>query len=201
MSLGHRNHDARDDDENGEHGDGRQSRKLLLYPLGREEHSPDLQKSIRQSCKDSDRDHQGNTITNTSFGNLLTQPHQQKRSSGQNQDCLQSISPDIIRTEEDQVPGKAREERFGFLPTKRHKETLSETKQNCQVATYLNDLAAPSFFTSHFTQTGQYSGQQLDDDGCADVWHDAQRANPTSLKSSSREEAVHTQKAVIVLGR
>ena len=74
-------------------------------------------------------------------------------------------------------------------------EALAEAQQHGEVAAVLDDLGAAAFFASQLAKRRHDRGEQLDDDGGADVGHDAQRADGAVFEGAPGEHAVHAQHA------
>src|SRR5204862_8005953 len=61
----------------------------------------------------------------------------------------------------------------------------------------LDELGTSAFFARELGKLRDDGGQQLNDNGRADVRHDAERTNRATLKATTREHAVHAEQSVI----
>jgi len=81
----------------------------------------------------------------------------------------------------------------------KHK-TLNQAQQHGQIAAVLNDFGAATLFAGQLAQLGPDGSEQLNDNGGADVGHDAQRANRTVFEGTTRKQVVHSQQAPTSVG-
>src|SRR5215467_6016897 len=81
----------------------------------------------------------------------------------------------------------------GIFPANRQYQALPQAKQHRQIASILNYLGSAPFFSDQLAQGGNHRGEQLNNNGRADVRHDAERADSAMFQRSTCEEAVHTQ--------
>ena len=118
-----------------------------------------------QSGNDTSEDDDGDTVPQTAFGDLFTEPHQKHRTRHQGNDTCESEH-------------KARIQHEACLAFECDSDTkrLEYTQQQRAIARVLSDLTASRF--AFFTQTfkrGEHIGQHLHNNGCRDVRHDPQR--------------------------
>ncbi len=120
----------------------------------------------RQADHDSGEDDQRHAITHAAFGDLFAQPHDERRSGGERKDGQQHEAEPGV----DHHALLHTHERLGDA------EGLDDRKNNREVTGPLRDLAAAEFalLLELFKRRNDYR-EQLQNDGCRNVRHDAQR--------------------------
>ena len=164
------------------------------FPGGREKHHFQRHRSPGQARQNADGDDQRNTVADAAFGNLFAEPHQQHRARGEDERRLNAVEPDVRGRIEHQVATVPAGKKFSrIFPADGHHQSLPEAKQDRQVTAILNDLGAATFFAGEFAEGRNDGGQKLDNDGRADVGHDAQRADSAMLQRATGKKTVHPQ--------
>ena len=134
---------------------------------------------IGHSCNDSRKDDQRDTVPNSPFRNLLAQPHDEGRASGQGDDGQDSEGPS--RSQDDHLSGRPSH----ILQTDSDSESLDHAEDNCSITGILDDfLAAHLPFFLELGEIGDDHREELKDNRCADVRHDAESKDREPLERS-----------------
>ena len=147
-----------------------------------------LTNCTRQTSNNPGEDQNGNAVTDTTFGNLLSQPHHKYRTGDERRYCC---DVEINASgESNALAGK----------TGRDAEALDRGKQHSPVTGVLSNLAATGFtFFLQLFKLGTHRRQQLHDNGRRDVRHDAQCENTHTLQCTTGEHVEHLQNGALVL--
>ena len=145
-----------------------------------------LDDSTRKTCNDTNQDDEGNTVSNTTIGNALTQPHHKHRA------CAEQDSRGY---------GEPVEPYFQHLTSLRHLHTkvhqvtgtLEQQDSHRQVTRDLIHLLATRLtFFLHLLEIRYCNSEQLYHDGRRDVRHDTERKDRCIGECTTRE---HIQKS------
>ena len=174
--VGHEDHQG--DDEDRRQGSHRTSANQF------EQATDSTGETRSDTGKDQDRD----TVAQATFGDLLTQPHQEHRTGDQGHDGGQAEA-------ETRVDHQA----LRAFQCHGNAERLEDGKTHGADAGVLRDLALASFaFLLHLLKSGQYIAHELHDDGSRDVGHDPQREHGETRQRSAREHVEQVQDAALL---
>jgi len=77
---------------------------------------------------------------------------------------------------------------------------LDDAQQNRQIPGVLRNFAAPEFaLFLQLLEVGEHHGHQLQDNGCRDIRHDAQRENCQAAEVAAAEQVKNTQDRALPL--
>jgi hypothetical protein len=152
---------------------------------------------LGKPCQNPDADDQGDAVANAAFRDLFTEPHEQQSAGCQDEHRLYVVPPKVFV--EHQVSRKVGDESPGLKLTSKE-ESLSQAKKHRQITAVLNHLCASALFARQLAEPRHDGGEQLDDDGRADVRHDPHRPDRASLQRASGKHAVHIQQTAPFLG-
>ena len=130
-----------------------------------------------QAGDDAGKDQQAHAVADAAVGNLLAQPHDERRTGGQSE-------------HRHQAEADARMQHQALLGENgRNADGLQRAQDNRHVAGPLGDLAPAEFaFLLDARQRLIDHGQQLEDDRRGDVGHDAQRKDGHSAQVAAAEQ-------------
>ncbi len=169
----HQNHHRQEDDDR-EDGPGSQH-PILIQGMG----------SGRQADHDAGEDDQGDPVSNAALGDLLAEPHHQRRPAGEGEHGHESKTPARIRHH--------RRNRVHAFQDRGGGHTLEQAEAHGQVSSVLIDLFSTQLtFLGEPLQEGPDHRQQLQDDGRGDVGSDSQGKDGESAQVAPRE---HVQEA------
>ena len=193
LGLGDSDDTGDDTGQQEQEGDGMAEIEFGGDCRSREEHVFERHPRLGKPGQNANGDDEGNAVAYATIGNLLPEPHQQHGPRGQDQHGLDAVKPYMRGIIKDELAKETAEDISRSLPLNGHKQTLAKAEQHREIAPVLNDLGSATFFARQFAQGRDYRGKQLDDDGRADVGHDAQSADRTMLESATGEQAVHAE--------
>jgi hypothetical protein len=160
--------DNEQDEGDGSEGSPRVVARLLVEVLN----------AARQADNDAGEDEQRHAVSDAALGDLFAQPHDEGSTGGERDDAH---GDELAARNSDHRRGRAGEgERDG--------EGLNDAQQDGDVTGPLSNLAAAEF--AFLLQLGQRlidDGEQLEDDRCRDVGHDAKREDGKPAKISAGE--------------
>ena len=135
-----------------------------------------LTNGCRQTGNNTGEDQHRDTVTDTAFGDLLTEPHHEHRPG--NKGCN--------RYKVEAEPGA--ESHTLTSQTNGHTDGLNKRQHQRQVTRVLTDFPATGLpFLLQLLQRRRNGRHQLHDDGCRDVRHDAQSEDTHPLQGTAGE--------------
>ena len=151
---------------------------------------------LRKTVDDADRDDDRHAVSDAFVRDLFTEPHQDHRAAGQDDDREEHERGEVAADE--RLAGKRRgqAETFRVRHGDRGHGALNDADDDREVAGVLVDLVHPGLaFTLEAFERGKDGDQELHDDGGGDVGHDAERSDGELLESAAAEEVDHAQEA------
>ena len=144
----------------------------------------------RKTGDDTRKNQHRDTVANSTFSNLLTQPHHEHCTSHKCGHC-------------NEMKAQVTSERYA-LPrqTNGHANSLDESKSDSEVAGVLANLATASFtFLLQLLQLRANSGHKLHDDRCRNVRHDPQRKNTHPLQRTAGKHVEQAKYGPLILSK
>ena len=138
--------------------------------------------AARQADHNAGKNQQRHSVAYAALGNLLAQPHDERAARGQGQHGHQPELPARIERE------------TALFQADRDAERLHRAQNHRDVARPLRNLLAPQF--AFFLQLGQRlidHRQQLQNDRCRNVGHDAQGKNRHAAQLAARKQIDKSQ--------
>src|SRR5271165_2383473 len=130
---------------------------------------------------------EGHAISDSALADLLAQPHDEGRASGQRQDGHD-------RKAQARVVNEGVAAALLRLQSAGNGSALDDAEHDGQVAGVLRDFAAAEFaFFLQAFEVREHHGHQLQDDRGGDVRHDAQRKNSEAAEIAAAEEVENTE--------
>ena len=150
--------------------------------------------SCRHARNNTGEDNERYTITDTALRHLLTQPHDERRPGGQGQHRHQlELHSRIEHNRTARRTGHA-------FQARGDEETLHDGEQNGAVAGVLGYFTATRLpFLGQGFQLRHNHCQQLDDDRCRNIRHDAQGEDGEVLQRTAGEHVEHAEQCARIL--
>src|SRR5262249_30639883 len=143
----------------------------------------DVADGFQQAYDDTGKDDQRHAVSDAPVGDLFTQPHDEGGSGSQGQHRHQYETDAWIY--DDTLP----------LECNGNTRRLYGAEHDGEIARICCDLAASEFtFLGQLLQVRPNDRQQLQNDGCRNVRHDAQREDRQSPEISTGEEIEESKK-------
>src|ERR1700722_4726656 len=141
-----------------------------------------VENRARQTDDDADENDQRHTVANAAFGDLFAEPHDEGGASGQRENGHQDEANAGIENQRLTAVARA-------LQRGGDRGGLNDAEDDGEVARVLRDLAAAelAFFLELF-EVWEPHGHQLENDGCRDVRHDAERENRDAAEVAAAEQ-------------
>ncbi len=134
---------------------------------------------------------QRHAVADAALGDLLTQPHDERRACGERQNGHQDETETGMR--HDIVLHR--------LQAHADTEGLRDTERHGQITRPLRDLAAAEFaFFLQLFECGNNDGQQLQDDRRRDVRHDSQRKDRQPADIAAGEKIEEPENGAVLAG-
>src|SRR5258706_2299938 len=138
---------------------------------------------IRQTYHDARENQQAHSVADAALGDLLTQPHDERRAGGQTQ-----------HGHHDEARTRMNHEAALALQRRRDPEGLHQREAHRQVTRPLGDLAPPQLaFFLEFLERRHHYRQQLQDDRRGDIGHDAQREDGKPAEHAAAEQVQESE--------
>src|ERR1017187_3072115 len=159
---------------------------MLEMALGSPTTIPAKIMSDMQPHHDPGKDNERHAVADPAIADLLAEPHDERRAGGQRDDGHQYESPARVG---DEAP-------ITVLQSLRDAERLDDGEGNGQIAGPLRNLTAAQLaFFLKFFERRHHDRQELQDDGCRDVGHDAQGENGEPPDVAAREQVEEAEDA------
>ena len=147
----------------------------------------------RQARYDAGENDDGDAVTHTAFTDLLAQPHEEHGTGHQRR---HGGNPKAQARIDDH------RQRSGLLTLQRDGNTqrLKARQKHRAVARIARDLAPPCLaFLAQLLQARLHVGEQLHDDGCGDVRHDADGEYREAPERAAGEHVEHVENGAALL--
>src|SRR5215470_829714 len=143
----------------------------------------------RQADDDADEDDERHTVADTTFADLLAEPHDERRTSGQSQHGHQRKSDAWMIDQ-----GLAVNRGAGRLQSRSNGERLDDTQRDCEITRVLGDFTpAQLALFLQALEVWEYDRHQLQDDRRGDVRHDAEGKDRHAAERAAAEQVEDAQ--------
>ena len=187
-------HDRPHDDEQEEDDENRQfrDRSGRLHARETEITLPRADDRLGQTRSDVDHDDERSAVAHSEGGDLIGDPHDEKRGGGHADDCHELEADPGIG--DDFNAGEGLAESAGVAEHRSDAPRLHHAKHDRQIAGDLRELLATAFtFLLEFFKRRNDRTQELNHDRCRNVRPDREKADAALLKRAARKDVEPVQ--------
>ena len=142
----------------------------------------------RETCGDTAEDQYRDTVAQTTFRDLFTEPHQK-----------QGTSRETDYRSHAEAKTRVQNQACRAFQSNSNSQGLKQRQAQCAVAGVLGNLATTRFtFLFHLLECRDHVGHELHDDRCRDVRHDPQCEHCEARERSTREHVEQIENAALL---